>query len=396
MTEINLEPVRVAPEVPESSLIEQDFELSAGDRMRLNSVSFDDPTSAYYGTNARLHMLACEKAAARLGWVNGQPPLPEIAPVLAAANRIKGVAKYTDLTLSEGLSQSTGNQVFFKREDTQPTRAFKIRGAYAKMSNLTDEEKAAGVITVSAGNHALGVALSAKKLGVEASVVVPDTTPAVKIAAIQKLGAKLIRYGADFSESFDYYERELASQGEVLIHPFDDEEIIAGQATIGKEILEQLENPDYIFVPVGGGGLVAGVASYVKNVSPKTRVIGVQSSDSAAMARSLEAGTIEELTEVGTFSDGTAVRKVGELTFKLAQKYVDDVVLVSHAEQAAAMSDFYRDTFRLLEPAGALAIAGAKRLRRQRVTGQKVVVICSGANVDFEKLGQAAELARSV
>jgi threonine dehydratase len=313
--------------------------------------------------------------------------------------RVYDVATETALEPAPRLSQRLGNRVLLKREDLQAVFSFKLRGAYNKMARLAPAERRRGVIAASAGNHAQGVALAARRLGCKAVIVMPVTSPRVKIDAVRALGAEVILVGDSYT---DAYEHALALQERrrlTFVHPFDDPDVIAGQGTIGMEILRQhhaiSDGPiEAIFVPVGGGGLIAGVAAYVKALQPQIKVIGVQSADSDAMARSLEAGRRVRLSEVGLFSDGTAVRLVGRHTFHLARRYVDEIVRVDTDEMCAAIKDVFQETRSILEPAGALSVAGAKAwVARERVQGRTLVAITSGANMNFDRLSFVTERA---
>ncbi len=309
--------------------------------------------------------------------------------------RVYDVARETPLEPATQLSQRLKNRVLIKREDLQPVFSFKLRGAYNKMVQLPPDQLARGVIAASAGNHAQGVALSARKLGCRAVIVMPITTPQVKIDAVRARGAEVVLHGDSYSDAYAHALGVQAEQDLVFVHPFDDPDVIAGQGTVGMEILRQHQAPIHaIFVAIGGGGLIAGVAAYVKQVRPEIRVIGVQTTDSDAMKRSLAAGRRIELSEVGLFSDGTAVKKVGEETFRLCRQYVDDIILVDTDELCAAIKDVFEDTRTTLEPAGALAIAGAKAyVERERLRNESLVAIACGANMNFDRLRFVAERA---
>jgi threonine dehydratase len=309
--------------------------------------------------------------------------------------RVYDVAIESPLELAPNLSARIGNRLLLKREDMQPVFSFKLRGAYNKMSALPERLRRRGVIAASAGNHAQGVALAAQKLGCRAVIVMPVTTPRIKIEAVGARGAQVVLHGDSYSDA-DEHARKLARvRGLVLVHPYDDPDVIAGQGTIGMEILRQHPGPiDAIFVAVGGGGLIAGVAAYVKRLRPEIRMIGVEPADSDAMARSLKAGRRITLAHVGLFADGVAVKRVGAETFRLARKYVDEMVLVNTDEICAAIKDVFEDTRSILEPAGALAIAGAKAwVERSRVQSKTLVAIACGANTNFDRLRFVAERA---
>ncbi|MGZ5206934.1 MAG: threonine ammonia-lyase, biosynthetic, partial [Caldimonas sp.] len=288
-----------------------------------------------------------------------------------------------------------GNRILFKREDTQPVFSFKLRGAYNKMAHLSPQALARGVICASAGNHAQGVALAAHKLGCRALVVMPTTTPTLKIAAVRALGAEVVLRGDSYS---DAHAHALELEGErslSFVHPFDDPEVIAGQGTIAMEVLRQHQGPiDAIFVAVGGGGLISGIAAYVKAVRPEIRIVGVQMNDSDAMLRSVRAGRRVELADVGLFSDGTAVRKVGAETFRLARRLVDEWVVVDSDAVCAAIKDVFEDTRSILEPAGALGVAAIKQyVHKHATSGETYVAITCGANMNFDRLRFVAERA---
>ena len=312
--------------------------------------------------------------------------------------RVYDVAQETPLERADSLSQRLGHTVLLKREDLQPVFSFKLRGAYNKMSRLSAAELERGVIAASAGNHAQGVALSAQRLGCRAVIVMPVTTPRVKIDAVIARGAQVVLHGDSYTDAHAHAVELQARDGLTFVHPFDDPDVIAGQGTIGMEILRQRPGPlDAIFVAIGGGGLAAGVATYVKQLRPEIRVIGVQTTDSDAMAQSLKAGRRVALHDVGLFSDGTAVKQVGVETFRLCREYLDDVILVDTDAACAAIKDVFQDTRSILEPAGALAIAGAKAwLERQHdapAGSLTVVAVACGANMNFDRLRFVSERA---
>ncbi|TEA78308.1 threonine ammonia-lyase, biosynthetic [Allopusillimonas ginsengisoli] len=310
-------------------------------------------------------------------------------------SKVYDVAIESALESASQVSSHIGNTVLLKREDTQPVFSFKLRGAYNKMASLAPAELKRGVIAASAGNHAQGVALAAKRLGCRAVIVMPVTTPQVKVDAVRGLGGEVVLIGDSFSDSAEH-ARELEKKEKLtFVHPFDDPDVIAGQGTVGMEILRQHPDPiDAIFVAIGGGGLISGVAAYVKQLRPDIKVIGVQTVDSDAMVRSVKAGRRVTLNDVGLFSDGTAVKQVGLETFKLVREYVDDFVLVDTDAICAAIKDVFQDTRSVLEPAGALALAGAKRYAADNAwKGKTMVAITSGANMNFDRLRFVADRA---
>jgi len=309
--------------------------------------------------------------------------------------RVYDVAIETPLDLAHNLSQRAGNRIVLKREDMQPVFSFKLRGAYNKMAHLSAARRARGVICASAGNHAQGVALAAQKLGCRAVIVMPVTTPRIKVDAVQKRGAEVVLHGESFDEASRHARTLEKEEKLTFVHPFDDPEVIAGQGTIGMELLRQHPDAiDAVFCCVGGGGLIAGVAAYVKRLRPKTKIIGVEAVDADAMARSLAAGKRITLEQVGLFADGAAVKQVGEHTFALCQQYVDEIVRVDNDAICAAIKDVFEDTRSILEPAGALAVAGAKAWARQhRLKNKTLIAVASGANMNFDRLRFVAERA---
>jgi threonine dehydratase len=309
--------------------------------------------------------------------------------------RVYDVAIESPLTLAPRASEALGNTILLKREDLQPVFSFKLRGAYNKMAHLTPAVLRRGVICASAGNHAQGVALAAQRLGCKAIIVMPVTTPAIKVEAVARRGAEVVLKGDSYHEAGLHAKGLAARRRLTYVHPYDDPLVIAGQGTIGMEILRQYQHPiDAIFVPVGGGGLVAGIAAYVKALSPKTRIIGVEPQDSNAMAASLAAGKRVTLAHVNLFADGVAVKQVGEETFRLCRELIDDMVLVDTDEICAAIKDIFEDTRSIMEPAGGLALAGIKRhVEHARVRGKTFVAICCGANMNFDRLRFVAERA---
>ena len=309
--------------------------------------------------------------------------------------RVYDVAIETPLELAPNLSARAGNQVLLKREDMQPVFSFKLRGAYNKMARLTPAQRRRGVIAASAGNHAQGVALAAQKLDCRAVIVMPTTTPQIKIDAVKKRGAEVVLAGESYDEAYGQALILERKHRLTFVHPYDDPDVIAGQGTIAMEILRQHAGPiDAVFCSIGGGGLIAGVAAYVKRLRPQTRVIGVEAADADAMARSLAAGRRVRLESVGLFADGAAVKYVGAETFRLCQQYVDEVVLVDTDAICAAIKDVFEDTRSILEPAGALAIAGAKAWAEATgARGRTLVAVASGANMNFDRLRFVAERA---
>ncbi len=311
--------------------------------------------------------------------------------------RVYDVATETSLDLAQKLSVRLETQVWLKREDTQPVHRVKLRGAYNKMVRLSPAELSRGVICASAGNHAQGVALSARKLGCQAVIVMPVTTPRLKSDAVRALGGQVVLHGDSYSDAYAHALELQREQQLVFVHPFDDPDVIAGQGTIGLEILRQHQQPLHgIFVAIGGGGLISGIAACIKAVRPEIKVIGVQMSDSDAMIQSIRAGQPVPLADVGLFSDGTAVRKVGDETFRLTRELVDDFITVDTDAVCAAIKDAFEDTRSILEPAGALGIAGMKQyIAQHRLQGQSLVAITCGANMNFDRLRFVAERAEA-
>ena len=309
--------------------------------------------------------------------------------------RVYDVAVETPLELAPALSVRLGNTLLLKREDMQPVFSFKLRGAYNKMANLGAVQRRRGVIAASAGNHAQGVALAANHLGCHATIVMPATTPQIKIAAVAARGARVVLFGDSYDEAYAHSLKIARREKFAFVHPYDDPDVIAGQGTIGMEILRQYSGKiDAIFVAVGGGGLIAGIAAYVKRLRPEIRIIGVEPVDADAMARSLAAGRRIRLAQVGLFADGVAVKQVGVETFRLCRKLVDEMILVDNDAVCAAIKDVFEDTRSILEPAGALAIAGAKAYaERHKQRGQTFVAIACGANMNFDRLRFVAERA---
>ena len=309
--------------------------------------------------------------------------------------RVYDVARETPLDPAPRLSRRLNNHVLLKREDLQPVFSFELRGAYNKIVHLTEQERAQGVIAASAGNHAQGVALAANTLGIHALIVMPMTTPPIKVSSVRAMGARIVLHGDSYDEAYSHSLELAKSKGMTFIHPFDDPEVIAGQGTIGMEILrQQTRELDAIFVPVGGGGLIAGIAAYVKYLRPEVRIIGVEPDDAPSMQRSLKAGRRVILKQVGIFVDGVAVRQVGKENFRIARKCVDEVILVSTDEICAAIKDIFDETRTIAEPAGALGVAGLKKyVEREGVSGKALLAVQSGANMNFDRLRHVAERA---
>ena len=309
--------------------------------------------------------------------------------------RVYEVAIETPLEEAKALSSKLNNNILIKREDLQPVFSFKIRGAYNRMAQLTNDDLKKGVVTSSAGNHAQGVAISAKKLKSKAVIVMPITTPEVKIKAVEDLQAEVILFGDTYDEAYKKAKEISKEEGLTFIHPFDDPEVIAGQGTIGIEILRQIDSPpDVIYVAVGGGGLIAGVALYVKSLWPEVEIVGVEPQDAAAMTKSLKAGKRVSIDDVGLFADGVAVKEVGKNTFPIAKKYVNSMVTVTTDEICAAIKDVFEESRSILEPAGALAIAGLKLdIQKRKLKNKTLVAISCGANMNFERLRFVAERA---
>ncbi len=319
---------------------------------------------------------------------------PDDYLVRILTSRVYDVAIESPLELAPSLSARIGSRVLLKREDLQSVFSFKLRGAYNKMARLSPAALAAGVIAASAGNHAQGVALAAQKLGCVATIVMPLPTPQIKVNAVKARGATVVLFGDSYDEAYAHAATLAAASGATFVHPYDDPDVIAGQGTVAMEILRQYNgNIDAIFVPVGGGGLIAGVAAYIKSVKPQIRVIGVEPEDADAMARSLEQGERVLLSQVGLFADGVAVKQVGAENFRLARLYVDEIIRVDNDAICAAIKDVFEDTRSILEPSGALSVAGAKLWCAREGHDKTVVAIASGANMNFDRLRYIAERA---
>jgi threonine dehydratase len=307
--------------------------------------------------------------------------------------RVYDVARETPIDEALLMSRRLDNRVWLKREDLQPVFSFKLRGAYNKMSRLSPEQLAAGVVAASAGNHAQGVAMAAQKLNVKATIVMPRTTPQIKVDAVRNRGARVVLHGDSFDEASVYARKLVDEKAMTYVHPFDDPDVIAGQGTIGMEIVRQHQQPlDALFVPVGGGGLLAGVAAYVRYVWPDTRIVAVEPEDAACLQLAMQKGRRATLSEVGLFADGCAVAQIGKETFRVIRNTVDEVITISTDEMCAAIKDIFEDTRSIAEPAGALALAGLKKyVERTGVTGEHLLAIVSGANTNFDRLRYISE-----
>jgi threonine dehydratase len=314
--------------------------------------------------------------------------------------RVYDVAIETPLELAPTLSQRMDNRIYFKREDMQSVFSYKIRGSYNKMANLSPAQLKRGVICASAGNHAQGVAASATRLGCRAVIVMPTTTPQIKVEAVKARGGEVVLHGDSYTDAYNHALTLEKKQKLTFVHPFDDPDVIAGAGTVGMEILRQHSGPIHaIFVPIGGGGLIAGISVYVKTIRPEIKIIGVQTTDSDAMARSISHGRRVTLPDVGLFADGTAVKLAGEETYRLAKQYVDEIIIVDTDAVCTAIKDVFQDTRSILEPSGALSLAGAKayieraRLGKKPLKNETLITICSGANMNFDRLRFVAEMA---
>ncbi len=309
---------------------------------------------------------------------------------------IYDVVPETELTPLTKLSTRLNNQIYLKREDQQPVHSFKLRGAYNKLNNLTEAQCIHGVIAASAGNHAQGLALAANKLGIKATIVMPKTTPDIKVDNVRRYGGEVRLVGNSFNEAQAASVEFAQAESKTLIHPFDDVDVIAGQGTVAKELLQQLPNADVVFVPVGGGGLLAGMAVYLKQLSPNTKIIGVEAQDSACLKAALAAGKPVDLEQVGLFADGVAVKRIGEHTFGLIQRYCDEVITVSTDEICASIKDIFEQTRVIAEPAGALSLAGLQKYCRSQIAnneagGKSLAAVLSGANMNFHSLRYVSE-----
>ncbi|HEX7013227.1 MAG TPA: threonine ammonia-lyase, biosynthetic [Steroidobacteraceae bacterium] len=338
--------------------------------------------------------------AARAVWLQTTTQVPApmfndyLERILKA--RVYDLAVETPLEQAPRLSRRLGNQILFKREDLQPVFSFKLRGAYNKIAHLSDAVARRGVICASAGNHAQGVAMAARHRGIPATIVMPQTTPQIKVQAVIDLGGEAVLHGDDYDQAYEHALMLARERQLTFIHPFDDPDVIAGQGTVGMEVLRQHpgEQIDAIFVAVGGGGLIAGIGAYVKDLFPRIKVIGVEPEDADSMYRSLQAGKRVTLDRVGIFADGVAVRRVGEETFRLARQYVDEIVTVTTDEICAAIQDIFEENRTIVEPAGALSVAGIKRyVAREQCKGRTFVSVNTGANINFDRLRHVAERA---
>ena len=324
---------------------------------------------------------------------NPQPSQSDyINAIVKLGSRVYEAAQVTPLQKMGKLSERLHNNIWIKREDRQPVNSFKLRGAYAMISSLSAEQKAAGVIAASAGNHAQGVALSAKQLGLKALIVMPQNTPSIKVDAVRGFGGEVLLHGANFDEAKAKAIELSKEKNMTFIPPFDHPLVIAGQGTLAMEMLQQVADLDYVFVQVGGGGLAAGVAILLKQFMPEIKIIGVESKDSACLKAALDKGEPTDLTHVGLFADGVAVKRIGDETFRLCQQYLDDMVLVDSDEACAAMKDLFENVRAVAEPSGALGLAGLKKyVKQNHIEGQNMAAILSGANLNFHTLRYVSE-----
>lgn len=304
---------------------------------------------------------------------------------------IYDVVVETELTHLTKLSSRLNNQIYLKREDQQPVHSFKLRGAYNKLNTLTEEQCIQGVIAASAGNHAQGLALAANKLGIKATIVMPKTTPDIKVDNVRRFGGEVRLVGNSFNEAQAASIEYAQAENKTLIHPFDDKDVIAGQGTVAKELLQQLPHVDVVFIPVGGGGLLAGMSVYLKQLSPSTKVIGVEAEDSACLKAALEAGEPTNLEQVGLFADGVAVKRIGENTFDLIKYYCDEVITVTTDEICTSIKDIFEQTRVIAEPAGALSLAGLQKYCTTSKGGESLAAVLSGANMNFHTLRYVSE-----
>jgi len=304
---------------------------------------------------------------------------------------IYDVVVETELTHLTKLSSRLNNQIYLKREDQQPVHSFKLRGAYNKLNSLTEAQCIHGVIAASAGNHAQGLALAANKLGIKATIVMPKTTPDIKVDNVRRFGGEVRLVGNSFNEAQTASMEYAKAENKTIIHPFDDVEVIAGQGTVAKELLQQLPNADVVFIPVGGGGLLAGMSVYLKQLSPNTKIVGVEAQDSACLKAALAAGKPVDLEQVGLFADGVAVKRIGEHTFDLIKHYCDEVITVSTDEICASIKDIFEQTRVIAEPAGALSLAGLQKYTQTSKGGESLAAVLSGANMNFHSLRYVSE-----
>ena len=334
-------------------------------------------------------MTEAEQQALVLAKATQEQALDYLRRILLAP--VYDVAIESDLTPLTKLSSRLGNQIFLKREDQQPVHSFKLRGAYNKLVNLSEQQCIHGVMAASAGNHAQGLALAAHKLGIKATIVMPITTPDIKVDNVRRFGAEVRLVGKSFNEAQQASVEYAKAEDKTLIHPFDDVDVIAGQGTVAKELLQQQPNTDVVFIPVGGGGLLAGMAVYLKQLRPDIKVIGVEAEDSACLKAALKAGKPVDLEQVGLFADGVAVKRIGEHTFDLIKHYCDDVITVSTDEICAAIKDIFEQTRVISEPAGALSLAGLKKYCHSSQGDESLVATLSGANMNFHTLRYISE-----
>ncbi len=304
------------------------------------------------------------------------------------------IAIKTPLDRLPELSTRLNNSIYLKREDLQPVRSFKIRGAYNKISQLSVEDKEKGILAASAGNHAQGVALSAQKLGLKATIVMPATTPDIKVSSVHRYGATVILFGDTFDEAYAHSQELMLKTGATFIHPYDDEDVMAGQGSVGLELLEQLPKMDMLFVPVGGGGLLGGILAYIKTERPEIKIIAVESEESACLYEALKAKKIVSLDRIGIFADGVAVRQIGTRPFNVVKDLIDDVITVTTDQICASIKDIYDNCRAISEPAGALSLAGMKTyINKHQISGASLVAINCGANMDFDRLRHISERA---
>jgi len=362
----------------------------------VNKEAAEHPADIFRCSGCKLPECQGPTGCARTSW--RFEPGGYLKQILIAKHRVYDLAHESPLEEAHGLSEQLGNRILLKREDQQPVFSFKVRGAFNRMSQLTPEQLAKGVICASAGNHAQGVALAAKKLGYPATIVMPTTAQEIKLKAVQRLGAEIEQVGETLAESTVYAQAKAEREGRVFVPPFDDADIIAGQGTVGDELLSQCQedwkNLYAIFVPIGGGGLIAGITAYIKAIKPDVKIIGVEPYGANSMAASLALGRRVTLTKVDTFADGVALKRVGAEPFRICKAGLDGCVLVSNASIAAAIGDLCNEKRSILEPAGALALAGAKAyLQRYNIRNKTVVCVLTGANMSIQRLAMVSEMA---